>query len=297
MRVLSLSESDYANYGHNISKALRSVGVDCIDLCLLKHKFKYDESGVRVNLPTMIDRIKKANIIQVMHSDVKLFDLARKYNPKAEIIVYHTGSRYRQDFAMMNKKFAGCKTITDQTELMKRGNHHYVISPVKIHKPVFKSLLPIRIGHFPSSTEVKGTDDIIKMLRKFSGKFKLVHSTDFVPNKAQIQRMSMCDVYIELFKPTLWGREYGCFGVTALEAASLGKLVITQDLNPSVYIENYGKHPFLLANTPEQFERTITEMLQMSCAQVKELQKENHKRLAENHSFEATGRRVLQIIK
>lgn len=296
MRVLTISDNDYAGYGHNVSKSLRLVGVDCIDLCLKKHKFNYPTASIRVNVPTMIDRIKKANVILLMHSDLMLFDLVKKHNPKAEICIFHTGSRYRQDFVMMNKMFAGRKTFTDQTELMKKGNHSYLVSPVEIHKARFNSQSVVRIGHFPSSTEVKGTDEIISMLKKFHGKFRWVHNTDFVPNRKQIQRMGLCDVYIELFKPILWGKEYGCFGVTALEAASLGKLVITQDLNPNIYAETYGQHPFLLANTPEQFQKTIARIIEMKPNELMNERKKFHQIMAENHSFEATGQRLKSIL-
>lgn len=297
MRVLNVSGRDYANYSNSIANALRSVGVDCIDLCLDPHKFNYPTASACVKLPVMIDRIKKADVIQIMHSDIKLFDLARAQNPGAEIVIFHTGSRYRQDHAKMNKHFAGYKTVTDQTELMKHGNHSYVVSPVEARRSVFNCSKPIKIGHFPSSTEVKGTDDIIKMLKPFSGRFKWLHSTDFVPNKKQIERMTKCDVYIELFKPVLWGKEYGCFGVTALEAAALGKLVITQDLNPNVYAESYGEHPFFLANSATEFHNAIETLLSNGPELVKKLQRKSHAIMKENHSFKATGRRVLSIIK
>lgn len=298
MRVLNISTSDYSNYSHNIANSLRLVGVDCVDLCRLKHKFNYITQSVPVSEATMIDRIKKATIIQVMHSDVVLFDLARKHNPGAEIIIYHTGSRYRQEHAKMNSKFARYKTVTDQTELMKLGDHKYVISPVKIERNVkIGCQNPIRIGHFPSSTEVKGTEEIIKMLSRFNGRFKWVHSSDFVPNRKQIQRMTYCDVYVELFKPTLWGKEYGCFGVTALEAASMGKLTITQDLNPCVYAENYGQHPFLLANSEREFTERIEQILSGGSAYVAKKSREFHAILKQNHSFEATGKRVKSIIE
>lgn len=296
MKVLVISSNDYARYGHQISQSLRAVGVDCIDLCLQKHKFDYPSAGICVKLDVMIDRIKKASVICVMHSEIKLFELAKNHNSTAEILVFHTGTRYRQGYAMMNKTFIGCKTITDQTELMKLGNHSYIVAPIEVSKPKFATSIRIKIGHFPSSTEVKGTDDIIKMLQPFSGRFSWVHSTDFVPNKKQLQRMMLCDVYIELYKPILWGKEYGCFGVTALEAAALGKLVITQDLNPNIYAENYGEHPFFLANTPKEFHNQIETILSGGPEYVKKYQRKFHALMQENHSFKATGEKVKSII-
>lgn len=297
MKVLNISASDYANYSHSIATALRSVGVDCIDVCTKSHDFKYQTSSVKANTAQIISHIQKADVVQVMHSDKDLFNIVRRHNRNAEIVVYHTGTRYRENYLELNKLFAGITTVTDQTELMKLGQHHYVVSPVNVAiNPSFIRTSRVNIGHYPSNTEVKGTDDIVRMLSKFKGRFNFRFSAQQVPHSKQMERINRCDVYVELFKPVLWGREYGCFGVTALEAAGLGKLVITQDLNAGIYAEHYGKNPFILANCETKFKSVIEMILDADTKALQMLQKTSHQITQENHSFEATGQRVLSII-
>lgn len=292
--ILNLATDDYANYSHSIAKSLRLIGLDCVDVCERRHRNKYQSESTEMGLRDMIPLIRKADVIQVMHSDIRLFELSKQYG-RGKIIVYHTGSRYREKHLMYEEIFNGVTSVTDQTEFMCLGNHHYVVSPVELPAAPMYSGGKIKIGHYPSTPSVKGTSEIIQMLKPFDGQFEWLHSTTLVPHHEQLKRISECDIYIELFKPELNGKPYGCFGVTALEAASMGKVVITNNLFPDVYRKAYGDSPMIFANDPEQFKRTIEVLLGTSnIAQA--FQRDAFNKARQNHSFQATGNRVAKII-
>ena len=75
------------------------------------------------------------------------------------------------------------------------------------------------MGHFPSKPAVKGSDKIVEAMKNVKGNFEFRYSDKRVSWEEQIKRMSECDIYVERFT-----KDSG-FGITALEAAALGKIV------------------------------------------------------------------------
>lgn len=292
--ILNLACDDYANYSHDNARALRSIGIDCIDLVTHPRvNYTYETSSDVCTKEKMIPYIQRADVVQVMHSHTALFDLAKQHC-KGQVIIYHTGSRYRDDPEYFNNRFAGHKTVSDQTEFMHLGDHKYIVSPVEFERAPLYNGLKKKIGHYPSNVEVKGTASIIKMLKPFD--FDWLFDSHIVPHDEQLQRIAACDIYIELFKPILNGHEYGCFGVSALEAAAMGKIVVTNNLYPNAYKDAYGTCPLTIANTEEQFKYVIDGLLKMNKKMFVDLQKETFEIMRENHSFEATGNKIAQMI-
>ena len=291
--IVNISSSDYSNYAHDNATALRLIGVDCRDYVLQPHKFYPSQSKI-VHVSKIIEAVKDAEVIQVMHSDESLFDMVKHLGKK--IIIYHTGTRYRENHLHYEQVFKGIKTISDQTEFMHLGNHKYIVSPVEYNlSPTYKGG-KVKIGHYPSDAWTKGTDKIIEMLQQFQGRFDWQHSTALTGHDEQMNRMSKCDIYIELFKTEIRGRAYGCFGVTALEAAALGKIVITNNLFENVYKESYGVCPFTIANTETAFINSINQLLTWSPEMFKKMQIETHEIMKENHSFANTGNKIIRAI-
>ena len=294
--ILNLANNDYANYSHDNAKALKAVGLECLDFVKHPHIFGYESQSIEMGKDEMITQIKKAEVIQIMHSNLQLFQLAVKFNPGAKIIIYHTGTIYRTNYKRLNNAFKGYKTITDQTEFMELGDHEYIVSPVdyKLSKLYNKGLK--KIGHYPSSVQVKGTVKILELLENIKQDFDLLHSVENVLHADQIKRIGESDIYVELFKPKLNGNNYGCFGVTALEACSMGKIVITQNLYENIYEDNYGYCPMTIANNEEQFINNIEGLLRMSRTQFRTLQKDTHEIMKENHSYKSTGLKIAKQI-
>lgn len=291
--ILNISSNDYSNYAHTNAVALRSIGCDCVDLVLQPHRF-YPKQSTPSTIPGMIAKAKQASVVQLFHSDDKLYDLIKPHAKR--VVVYHTGTRYRENHIYLNEKFKGLKTASDQSEFSVLGNHTYIVSPVELPAAPFYRTGKLKIGHYPSHQVVKGTAEIIEMLKPFQNKFKWCHSVIPVSHQMQMKRMQECDIYIELFKPELNGKPYGCFGVTALEAAAMGKIVVTNNLYPKVYEDAYGKCPFTIANTPEEFSNIINGLLRMNTEIFKRLQQETVEITRENHSFVQTGNKIARFI-
>lgn len=283
--ILVASSNDYANLGHNVARSLNAVGIDCIDVCLSHHGLLYESQSNKVARGEIRMLSKIADYVIIMHSCPDVFAYCQPQN----YAVYHTGTRYRSNPSRFNKLFKGAKKVlTDQTEFMHFGGMHYVPSAVESFEPKYHNRKTPIIGHYPSNKEVKGSDEIEKALKH--------HKIDFdyqqLRHSENLKRIENCDIYIELFKPTLNGRQYGCFGVTAIEAGMMGKIVITQDLNKHVYEETYGEHPFLLAEKPSD----LPKLVDYAKENLDNLRKKTREIVYKNHTFEATGNRLKQIL-
>ncbi|MES2397945.1 MAG: hypothetical protein V4549_18175 [Bacteroidota bacterium] len=292
MKVLNISTEDYANFAHENAKALRSIGVDCEDVKTKLHPFNYATQSEIVSRNVLIWKIENADIVQMFHTDEELL----KYCLNKKTIVYHTGSRYRSRPSYFNGVFNPFVNLsfTDQCEFVGLGakNLHYIATAIDV-KDVKKfgheSKQPYKIGHFPSNSEVKGTLKILEMLTKLDHEFNLNHSSEIVSHELQQKRMNDCDIYIELFKPELNGKPYGCFGVTAFEAAAAGKIVVTQNINEKAYENAYGGCPFIICNNEKDFIFKMNKLLSMSSFEISLLQTQTYEWVKEKHSYEATG--------
>ena len=284
--ILVASCHDYANLGHNVARSLNSIGIDAIDACLYKHKFLYSSESNQVTKAEMKALSRMAEMVIIMHSSTQAYYICRPQN----FAVYHSGTRYRSNPALMNKTFRKAHTLlTDQTEFMALANMHYVTSAIedrgiKIHdraNPV--------IGHYPSNKVLKGSSAIEAALKNY----KIDFNYKVLRHEENLERMEKCDIYIELFKPELNGREYGCFGVTAIEAGMMGKVVITQDLHREIYESTYGEHPFLLAEHISD----LPKLVDYAIENIAELRIKTREIIYKNHTFEATGKRLAKILK
>ena len=88
------------------------------------------------------------------------------------------------------------------------------------------------------------------------------------------------------------GLRYGEWGMTALEAASLGKIVVTNFLSIDRYKKEYGECPLVICNTEGEFERRLHELSEMNKDDILKLKKETRKWVEEKHSLKAVGKRL-----
>ena len=296
-RVLNLASNDYANMSHNNARALRSIGVNCFDYVLSPHPFGYESQSEIVTREEIISMVNKFDVIQIFHSCSIILNLVNigKFNGK--LVVYHSGSRYRSEPDKFNKIFKEVDVvITDQTEFIKLCDNeiHYLAPHIELEPTEKRKGGKLIVGHYPSNSEVKGTEDIKTMLEPFKNDFEIRIDTNIIPHEDNLKRIAECHIYVELFKPELNGKQYGCFGVTAFEATSLGCLVITNDLNMDIYHSIYGISPFQIANTKDEFIETLTILKEFNTETIKDLQEYDFRK---NHSIESTGKRILELIK
>jgi len=296
-RVLNLASNDYANMSHNNADALRSIGVYCNDYVLNKHPFGYASQSKEILKDRVKDIINTFDVVQIFHTCPVILELVLNSQFKGKIIVYHSGSRYRENpehwNGLFNKYVYRC--ITDQTEFMELGakDIEYLAPHTNLKLVEKRKEGKLIIGHYPSNPIVKGTKEIREMLEPFKDDFEIRIDETIIPHEENLKRIAECHIYVELFKPELNGKPYGCFGVTAFEATSLGCLVVTNDLNDYVYTSVYGGYPFMNPNTKEDFIKAISQ-IKKKLPEVnlsKEFIKFNN-----NHSITSTGQRILKLI-
>jgi len=314
MKILSACYDDYANFAYANCEALKSVGVDCTGAKLIKHPFGYAEELPVVGLDEMTELIRAADLVQIMHSDITVLKICKQLNKKS--VVYHTGSIYRSRQDYMKQLFNPfvLMSFTDQCEFIGTGmkNECYIATAVDTDKIKFvdkEIKLPYIVAHYPSNAEVKGTAKIKEMMSKISSdRFQFLCSSSTINEKGEtvyehvsheenLKRMAECDIYIELFKPELHGKPYGCWGVTAFEAAAMGKVVITNNIHLKAYTDIYNTPRLFIVNTEIGFTNIIDALV--TC---KESELISHSLLVRewieaNHSYQSTGNRLKQIIE
>jgi len=300
MRVLNLSYDDYANFAFDNCKAFKSVGIDAVSFKKVKHPFGYDQESTIGTVDQIKREIQKADIIQLFHSDGSWLNYA--YDLGKRVVVYHTGTAYRQNPNNCNIIFNGFveRCFTDQCEFIGLGmkNETYIATAVDTDKIIpgdWKTISPYLVAHYPSNPTVKGTAKIIEMCKSIDG-LQLIVSEERLKHEAQLKRMSSCDIYVELFNTTQNGKPYGCFGVTAFEAAALGKIVITNNINEKAYSDQYGDCALVIANTEEAFISKLTWLNGLNENDLLNLQEQTREWIVKNHSYIATGNKLKTLL-
>jgi hypothetical protein len=293
MRVLNLSTMDLANLSHQNAKSLRAVGVDCADWTFQPHAFDYQTQSKQTTLNHIAKHYKDYDCVQVFHSDPRIFQVVKDH-PK--LIIHHTGSRYRNNKAFYDSLFKGQRIFTNHCEFLLHNKDFTYIAPhfnyIQEKPKAFDGT--ITIGHFPSNPIVKGTDKIKQMIKPFEEKFNFIIDETRYPHYNNLQRISKCDIYIELFKPFLNGNLYGHFGVTAFEATALGCLVITNNSNAEAYEKVYGNHNFFLANNEEKFHNILNWITKDNFETIRSSM---HHGFIEKHNIQASGKHLLNLLK
>lgn len=292
-KVLNLSSNDYANYANDNARALRSIGVDCKDGSINAHPFAYKTQGVITTAAQIISNYKHYDCVQIFHTDQNLYNLVKDH---PNVIVYHTGTRFRQQSEHYSKAFPNAKIATDQCEFLLQYPDMYYIAPHTELKPVPKqSNGKLIIGHYPSNPDVKGTKQIEAMLAPFHNDFDIRIDTKKLTHEENLKRVGECDIYVELFAPEQNGKPYGCFGTSAFEATALGAVTITNNINRKAYEDVYGRQPFLTPHTEREFQNTIFGLADREAYDI--VKEAMHAGFYEKHSITETGRRIKRLIE
>lgn len=290
MRFLNLSSNDYAAMSHNNALALRSLGVHVVDLTLFPHAFGYKSQSSRTTKSVISKIYKGYDCIQIFHSDVQLYNIVKDH---PNVVIYHTGTRYRINPKYYDREFRYRKILTDQCEflLLKKMNY---IAPHTILKPTPKATEgKLIIGHYPSNPDVKGTKAIERMLAPFLNDFDIRIDTKKVSHENNLKRVSDCHIYIELFAPTQNGKPYGCFGVSAFESTALGSVVVTNNINRKAYEDVYGHQPFLTPNTEKEFQSIVAGLWDRETYDISK--EAMHNGFYQKHGIIETGQRILTL--
>jgi len=309
MKVLLVAQKDWAYAGYTLSRCLESVGVSA-DM-LIGSLRQNNRPGCGIHF-TDVNQVRKyaeeADIIQFMQGQwVNTgVDLSTK-----RVFVYYGGSNYRAQPKKLSNIFNPIveKSIIQTADLFGLGakNEIWLLPAVDLNKlnPVYdKHNDKIIIGHYPSKAAVKNTKSINKIINelksKFGDRFKYEHTTKMVSWDKHIERVARCDIYVEACSPTqkFMGKtlKYGEWGITGLEAAALGKVVVTHFLSHERYAREYGKHELMVANTLPDIKKHLIELLTLTEAELLQRRKDTRAWVEKFHSYEAVGKRLKEEV-
>ena len=295
LKVLILSVNDWANLGYTFSQCLKEIGIEAKSLTQYANP-RYRDVAILANTKDMKREAIEADVIQFMHS--KHINLGIKFDGK-KVFVFHGGSKYRHNSNKLNEVFNPIinRAIIQTGDLFDLGakDEVWLLPPVDTNNiiPCYDKYIndKLIIGHFPSSSLEKGSHIINGVMSKmiYLNKDILYLNDDLkVDWKENLKRISMCDIYIEQMR---WGE----WGITALEAAALGKIVITNFKSLDRYNKEYGNCELVVANNDVELYHAIKSLMSMNPIEI-----ENKKRLTRewvetNHCYKAIGNRLNEI--
>jgi hypothetical protein len=313
--ILFFATSDWANVGYTYSQALRSVGVKAKALALYPEVFSYPKQAeIYSSFERMEKLVRGADMVIFMHSDDHFMKLP--FNLEGTRLgVFHGGTRYRFAPGLYNSVWNPVVefSIIQTGDLLDLGakNQLWVLPGLDMNKIKPKAAIKdkkgrIKFAHFPNKPSIKGTMYIENAVQKALRKAKFIWTCDEERTfdwKANLDRMAQCDVYIEACMPNQpqigTGKEfpYGEWGVQGLEAAALGKVVITHFRSHERYEKEYGPCPLLWANSEREVKKRIEECCAMGYEGVRELGKKTRKWAEKYHSYEAVGARLKKLLE
>jgi hypothetical protein len=311
MSVLFLARCDYANLGYILAQCLEKVGVKADVLVENKHQCDYPDQGIKFDSINQVKKYaQKADIIQFMHSQrVKTgVDLSKK-----RVFVLHGGTAYRERYKKINKIFNPIveKSIIQTADLFGLGakNEVWLLPAVDVDKlkPAYeRKSNKIIIGHFPSNARVKSSKDIANVIGRLSRdlghRFEYIFSPDSVPWDKQMRRVAECDIYIDACTPNLKSKrssrkyKYGEWGLAALEAAALGKIVISHFLSQEKYKQEYGECGIQVANSFNEIEHHLRNLLVLGNDELTKIKKSTRRWVEKYHNFEVVGKKLKEVI-
>lgn len=320
--ILVLAYRDYSNYAYKLSRCLSHTGLNVKVFKARKHELKYtQEAPIHKELlrakgvsksPCIIEAPDFRKVMESAHVIHFTSTLCVKTGldlRKKNIVVCHGGSIYRQNLKNCNRFFNSFVDVTviPDADWIRQGakNDIYICSSVDTNelKPDYKRRSDkIIIGHFPSGL-TKGTDKILRVIRKLEEdldlrkRFKYVGFPEpskkyVVPYKEQIKRVNDCDIIVEKCKLKQRDKPTGSWGNTALEAAALGKIVVTQFVNKHVYDKEYGDIALHIANSEEEVESRLRTLILMDNEKLLIEKRKTRNWVVKNHSTLVTGNRL-----
>lgn len=314
--ILFLSVRDYSRMGYLLSKSLNKVGVESISLVSkLSLEHSNDNQSLLYSSQEELSKfVKRASVIIWMHSvHTPVNDYIQK---GTKLVVFHGGSRYRVGYKKKNRFFNPLvdMSIIQTGELLELGakNKRWLLPPIDVDsiKPKFGVHNPIIIGHYPSNKidpehDIKGTLSINKVIRdlkrttKLDFKYKYEDAYKVFPRvswKKNLKRMGKCDIYIESLNIDSTSDNQHDWSLTALEAAALGKIVITNFRYKDKYLKEYGNCELQIVSRKKELRKVLIRLLKSSPEELETLQRRTRAWVEKYHNFEAVGNRLKTFI-
>lgn len=295
---------DWANVAYLLQESMRAVGVNALAVTQKPHGFDYADQATIMPYKEQQALADESKIVVHMHSRMTV----KPTKEGVHHVAFHGGAKYRFAAAQNNNqfnKFVDC-TLIQTADLLGLGakNEEWILPPIdlKAIKPKFGILdTKVKVAHYPRSAREKGSVAInrvmagIKKDKALGKKLAYTYDSTRVEWAKNIERMRQCDIYIETMAPLHMKHPHGVWGMTALEAAALGKIVVTNFKGLKRYESEYGPCALQVADTEEQLDHVMRRLLAMSVDELESLQITTREWVEKYHSFEAVGKRLKAV--
>lgn len=300
MKVVLLSTNDWANIAYVYEKCFKEVGIEAISFSKKRHKYGYPEQAKLWNKVFDIKPyVEKADVVMFVHSEY----IETGVDLKNKIVsVVHTGSKYRQSSKKINKIFNPIVDVTfSGGDVLGMGakNEIWIQPAIDTNKiqPIYKTDFDkVIISHYPSGEKgYQIIQNVIDSLRNKNFIFK--YDLTNVPWEDNLKRMSECDIYIEEMNEIQGKVPLSIFGIQAVEAAALGKVVCSRFLYFDKYEKEFGTCGLIPTINSEQLKSKLQDFLSMGDMDFVELQKKSREWAVRCHSYEVIGNKFKQIFE
>jgi len=304
MKVCVYSENDWANLGYLYAKSLSSVGVEARAYTQYRHVFDYTEQA-STDMHECAEFMSDSDVLLMMHS----YKRTPNHYRGGKIFVHHGGTVYRLYHEQLNKyfnQFVNGTIVQDGCFLDKGAkNAHWVMAPVDTDtlRPVPGNHEDeIWVGHFPScKPEDKGSFIIERVFRELremnlnNKKVRYIFRSDPIPWKDHIKQVSQCDIYIEQLMPEI--PMYGDPGISALEAASLGCIVLSNFVSYWKYFRVFGTEPGIIPVTMETLKNTLISIILGPELKRSSIKTYTREWVQNFHSYQAVGKQLVKAFE
>jgi hypothetical protein len=309
MKVCLAAHQSNGYIGIALWKSLECVGVDVIGGCAGSDQaskvMKFPDRMPSLTLDDLKHMIKDERP-QILHfycaSRGPIGDLLKAARTVQAKIVHQTGTH---TYRMRPIAYPGDTLLVETEDLLVHPQAQLFWPPPAwdhLPDPVFDhGDRTLQIAHLPRGSQ-KGTD-IISNAFKILQNRGLTFTADIkppskvIPWPAFMRRMRNADIYVNCMSPTLQGKPHTGTGVSPREAAALGKIVVTH-----AHLDRYARFypqrmPYISALTQDMLIHELERLILLPVEKRAKLARHLHGIMVENHSYQATGKRLLEIYR
>jgi len=292
------AKSDYANIGGIFAECMKSIGIEAY--AFSRSPTHYEPSSRAVVFKKDIRLVqkvaKRADAIVWMQS--LYLDLGVSLKGK-RLAVFHGGSLYRMNPDWVNKTFNPKVhvSLVQTAESLGKGakNEVWMLPAAYIGdvQPDFTMHNKLIVGHFPSGGGYKGTQLIGRVMERYKNRVDYRTSTEGVKWIDNLKRMNECDIYIESLSWASTTSNKHDWSLTALEAAALGDIVVTNfHFGRERYKKEYGDCALQITDTESKLIRVMDRLLTMDKEALLAWKHRSRNWAVSTHGLKATGLRL-----
>lgn len=301
MKVIFISNNDWANMSYEYVKALNMVGVEALGFKKIKHHYNYKtEVPIFKNIDQIKNHLQTSDVILFNHTEY----ISTGINLQNKVVgVIHTGSKYRQHSVKMNAIFNPIVDISfcgGDVLGMGAKNEVWIQPVIDITKiePNYKTNFNEKyiIAHYPSGE--KGSNTIISAVNKIKkDNFIFKCDKNRVIWEQNLKRVSECDIYIEALQSHQNGIQLFIYGISAIESCALGKITCARFPIINKFEKTFGKCGLINTENEEQLTQRLTDILSLSKEKFHELQLESRKWVENLYSYKSIGNLLKNILE